>query len=273
MNDKLHVSRPRDRFFGVLSHLAIHHKTFVFIVVGLLTAGSLSCIPWLTIRTTRQGMAVKGLAEQVRFDNYMENFGTPTQLIVLLQGDTDKVKAAADDAAAALSLDKQWVHNVFYKVDLSALEKSGLYYLKKEDLEKARDFLQANKDWLTWLLSSKSLAEAFGHMSSFPGASGISAGKLETAIPILDAILVRWADFLSKPGQTSVELVPKELLEKLAGEEGGQSADGGYILGRDKRSALLSFNSRAISTMPALLCLSWPIAARPWRRRYRGIRA
>jgi len=229
----------RERFFGGLAALTIRHKVLLFSIVGVLTIASLISLFFLEIRTTRQGMTQKNLPEQIRFNRYMDNFGTTTQLVVLLEGQPDQVKAAADDAAAALSRDKQWVRNVFYRVDISTFEKSGLYYLKTEDLEKACAFLQDHRAWLSGLLSSRSLAVALDRMSTFPGAATSPSGVPGGVFPFLDALLGQWADFLEKPDQKKFELIPKDLAGKLAAEAGGQMTDGGYILGRDGKSALL----------------------------------
>ena len=239
MNNGQFKVTVRERFFGALAALTIKHKALVFAAVGILTASSLIAVPYLKIRTTRQGMAQENLTAQVRFNKYMDNFGTPTQLVLLLEGQTGQVKAAADAAAEALSRDKQWVRNVFYRVDSSAFEKSGLYYVNREYLEKARVFLQNHRDWLAQVLSSKSLAEALDRMSTFPGVSTAPIGELEGAFQFLNALLVQWADFLENPDQKKFELVPKDFADKLAAEAGGQMTDGGYILGRDGKSALL----------------------------------
>ena len=239
MNNGQSKVTVRERFFGALAALTINHKALVFTVVGILTASSLIAVPYLKVRTTRQGMAQENLTAQVRFNKYMDNFGTPTQLVLLLEGQQEQVKAAADAAAAALSRDKRWVRNVFYRVDISFFEKSGLYYLKTEYLEKARSFLQDHRAWLATVLSSKSLAEALDRMSTFPGASTIPSGELEGAFQYLDALLVQWADFLENPDQKKFELLPKVFADRLAADVGGQMTDGGYILGRDGKSALL----------------------------------
>src|SRR5512139_2288118 len=190
MNNGQSKVTVRERFFGALAALTINHKVLVFTVVGILTASSLIAVPYLKVRTTRQGMAQENLTAQVRFNKYMDNFGTPTQLVLLLEGQQEQVKAAADAAAAALSRDKRWVRNVFYRVDISFFEKSGLYYMKTEYLEKARSFLQDHRAWLATVLSSKSLAEALDRMSTFFGASSIPSGELDGAFQYLDALLV-----------------------------------------------------------------------------------
>ena len=239
MNNGQFKVTVRERFFRSLASLTINHKALVFAVVGILSAGSLIAVPYLKVRTTRQGMAQENLIAQVRFNKYMDNFGTPTQLVVLLEGQQDQVKAAADAAAAALSRDKQWVRNVFYRVDISFFEKSGLYYLKTEHLQKAHSFLQDHRPWLANVLSSKSLAEALDRISTFPGASSIPPAELEGAFQFLDALLVQWADFLVNSDQKKFELLAKDFADNLAAEAGGQMTDGGYILGRDGKSALL----------------------------------
>jgi predicted RND superfamily exporter protein len=238
----------RNRFFGALAGLSIRHKTIVFTLVGILTVASLICAPHLKILTTRQGMTRQDLPEQKRFNEYMENFGTPTQLVVLLEGDSARIKSAADDVAAALMSDRKWVRNVFYKVDISALEKSGLYYLKAEDLEKGRQFLDENQDWLRELSSSKSFAEALDAAGRFPKPAVAPTEDLEEPLKFLDSLLDQWSEFLSGAGRTKVELVPKSLADELTAKAGGaQASGGGYILGRDGRSALLFVQQSQVS--------------------------
>lgn len=230
----------RNRFFGALAGLSIRHKTIVFTLVGILTVASLICSPRLKILTTRQGMTREDLPEQQRYTRYMKNFGTPTQLVLLLEGDPARIKSAADDVAAALMRDKKWVRNVFYKVDISTLEKSGLYYLKAEDLEKGRKFLDDNQAWLRELSSSKSLADALGAASRYPKPSTPPVPDLEKPLKFIDFLMDQWSQFLSGTGRTKVDLFPKEVVDEMSKKAGGdQAAGGGYILGHGGRSALM----------------------------------
>ncbi len=129
----------RDRTLSALARLAsFSNGKAAYLVAAMLTLLSLLLLPRMEIHTTRQGMVREDLPVQADFLAYMREFGSPTQLVAVLEGETEEIKKAADAVAERLSQETDWVRNVFYRVDIDTFRRSALFYLPLEDLAAIR---------------------------------------------------------------------------------------------------------------------------------------
>jgi uncharacterized protein len=230
----------RDRIFLQFAEIAIHHRKALFAVVALLTLASLATFPFLKIRTTRQGMHPHDLPEQIRYERFLDEFGTTTQLVVLLEGDTDKIMAAADDVAAALTADPSWVRNIFYKVDLAFFEKEGLYFLSEENLEVFRDGLKQYAPTVAKAMQAATLSAAFDSMTDLSEGANVDPANAGEFLDGLDDVFAGWEKHLTGESTGPFELDRDKLAKffPMAGTE--MVGKGGYLIGKDGKSLLLT---------------------------------
>ncbi len=201
---------------------------------------SLILLPRLEIQTTRQGMVRDDLPVQAAFNDYMNDFGSPTQLVCMLEGDPGQVKAAADAVAGRLQVDPRWVRNVFYRVDLDAFRRAGLYYLTREQLEATHAYIAADPERTSLLLADRDLAGLLELLLRETGGTGLESIEhpaFSMAIDLLD----RWQEFLENgappPGP---DLFGS--LEALAADMRGAYSwidRDGYMLSEDRHAAFL----------------------------------
>ncbi len=231
----------RDRTLSALARLAcFRNGKAAYLGAAILTLVSLLLLPRMEIHTTRQGMVREDLPVQADFLAYMAEFGSPTQLVAVLEGESDDIKKAADAVAEKLSQETRWVRNVFYRVDVEAFRQSGLYFLPIEDLGAFRDFLAAEPARNRTLFVDQDLPALLGLADR--SASGASEGVLtHPVLGLAVAALDNWASLL-ETDEDQVELGLDHAIEELArgllGAETWVDPDG-YLLSTDHRLAFL----------------------------------
>ena len=86
-------------------------------------------------------IAVRELSVQARFLQFMEEFGAADNVIVILEGDQQRIRDLAPAVAAEIGAQRSWVKSVFYRVDLELFKKHALYYVPLDQLQRLEDFL------------------------------------------------------------------------------------------------------------------------------------
>jgi predicted RND superfamily exporter protein len=231
----------RDHIFDVLTRLASSRgRIVVYLLVILLTTVSLILVPRLEIQTTRQGMVREDLPVQAAFNDYMNDFGSPTQLVCMLEGEPDLVKAAADTVAGRLMADPRWVRNVFYRVDLDAFRRAGLYYLTREQLEAMRDYLAADPERAALLLAHRDLAGMLDLLLSEAGGTGQESIE-HPAFSMAGDLLDHWQDVLengASDGGPDLFLSLETMAADMRGAYSWIDREG-YMLSEDRHAAFL----------------------------------
>jgi len=238
----------RERFFSLLTSLATSGaRRAAYLLAAGLTVGAVFHHPQLEIQTTRQGMVSEDVPVQADLLAYMREFGTPTQLVMMLEGSPDEIRPAADAVAKALAHDPEWVRNVVYRVDMEAFRRAGLYYLSTDDLSAMRDFLAADPERTEALLAGRNLAGLLAQLEGLTGAASLDSLS-HPAVDQAEELLDAWGDALRDDADSLVRL--DRLLESaVAGGIGGGTwlDPEGYFLSDDGRLAFL-FVQQAQST-------------------------
>ena len=233
----------RKRLFQWLGALAASRRGWlVLLAAGLMSAVSLALVPQLPIHTTRDGLVSDQLPVQKRYIEYNRDFGTPNQLIVLLEGDPQVMRRATDAVAAALEKDDEWVKNVFYRIDYSALRKAGLYYLSQGDLTQLRDTLDEQSDLLTRMFAQGTWAAVLETIQEKTGSMSLDdikdKKKTDDAFAAVDHLLSQWQRFVENPEQATVDLGARSFGELASARE--QQVDSeGFLVGKDGRTFVL----------------------------------
>jgi uncharacterized protein len=234
----------RTRLFSALAKIAVSRAGIaVLIVAVLLTAISAVLGLRLPILTSREGMVSDELPVQKRYLEFLADFGTQNQLVVVLEGEPENVRAAADNIAVALKADENWVNNVVHKIDLSMFRKAGLYYLSIEELGQFRGELEKALPDLTAALANGSVVDLLKVAEGKARSVSVDAikddSKLDPAFEAAEELLTRWAKFLD--GEPGVNLdFAEEVLFKQAASRGDSAIDAnGYMIGNEGRMVML----------------------------------
>ena len=231
----------RDRTLSALARLAsFSNGKAAYLVAAMLTLLSLLLLPRMEIHTTRQGMVREDLPVQADFLAYMREFGSPTQLVAVLEGETEEIKKAADAVAERLSQETDWVRNVFYRVDIDTFRRSALFYLPLEDLTAIHDFLAEDPARNGALFVDRDLPALLGLGDR--SASGASEDVLTHPIlGLASTALETWAKTLvtnEEDVELGLDLAIEELARGMLGAETWVDPDG-YLLSTDHRLAFL----------------------------------
>lgn len=227
----------RKKFFDFLSKNAISSRgTWIIAFSAVLTVVSLFLIPRLPIYTSRDGMVDENLAVQKRYLDYNREFGTPNQLVLLVEGKQEKLRPAIDALAESLISNPEWVKNVFYKIDLEPIKKSGLYYVPLEDIKKLNDSLGEYTGLLSSMLENGSLADVLAELEKKTGEISPDDMKdekaLSTAFDMIDRLFSQWLSFLKTPEKAELT-IDDEIFGQVAADRDKSIDKNGYLIGKD----------------------------------------
>lgn len=233
----------RKKFFDFLSKNATSSRgTWIIVFSALLTIISLFLIPHLPIYTSRDGMVDEDLAVQKRYLEYNREFGTPNQLFLMVEGEPDKLRPAVDALAKSLVSNPEWVKNVFYKIDLEPIKKSGLYYIPLEDLTKVNDSLGEYTGLLSAMLENGSLADVLTELEKKTGEISPEDLKdkkaMATAFDAIDRLFAQWLSFLKTPDKAELT-IDDEIFGEMAAEQDKSIDKDGYLIGNDGRMYIM----------------------------------
>ncbi|NLH48328.1 MAG: MMPL family transporter [Myxococcales bacterium] len=234
----------RDKFYNFLSKCAT--TTIGWWVIGIalaMTLVSAFLMTRLPILTTREGMVDSKLAVQKRYLEFSKDFGAQNQLVILLEGDPVVTRAAATDLAEALLRDPQWVKNVFYRLDLATMRKSGLYYLSVDELQKMAAGLRDYQPLLSRALGEgtwNGLLAALETESARLSTTDVADKKaMLNGLEIFDLFLAEWQQYLETPATAKLDLGEKTFAQLVAKFGDSRADEQGYLIGNQGRMKIL----------------------------------
>jgi hypothetical protein len=137
----------RRRLLAGLAKIVVHRPWFVVGAGMVLTLVSLAMVPFLKVSTSRTNLLDEENPYQKQLVAFLNEFGSPNQLIGVIEGgDPEERRRAADELAQALEEETRLVRFVFYKVDLEEMKSRGLLYLPLKEIKRLRALLMNPKD-------------------------------------------------------------------------------------------------------------------------------
>ncbi|RMG19974.1 MAG: hypothetical protein D6729_03910 [Deltaproteobacteria bacterium] len=189
----------RDRFLAGLARLTTHHPRRVLAAAVLLTLASAYLAAGLQLELSIGKQLPEDAPERRLLEYANENFGGMDLLFVVIRGtkDRERLAAAADRAAEALSKIEGYVAQVFHSVDLSFFRDRALLYSRPKDLRALLERLDGGGSGaraLRALFSASRLGTLLGAAgtlmeSEIVESEGIAEGDSQEAVRWLDALL------------------------------------------------------------------------------------
>ncbi len=132
----------RDRFLRAIAETSVHNPGRVLVVVLVMTAFAGALVPGLEIDASHSAMFDQEAAYVRAFDAFLARYGSPNQLVVMVEGGTeearrkvidaalDRLPAAGDGVCDASGLAKQpgCVAEVSGRIDLDRIGERALLY-------------------------------------------------------------------------------------------------------------------------------------------------
>ena len=229
----------QEKLLDLVFRLARDHRKRILIAFGVLTLACGGLATRLTISTSQKALTPPKHPVQVDYQKFSDEFGAADSLIVVLEGDPDTVRGAADYFATEFRSEKSWVKNVFYKVDLDFFKNRAPLFVPPEALQRGAEILAKQRSLIekaaqisNLTLILKNIEDGFSkpELSFHPDAAlGILTG--------IDELFAEWGRWIGDPGRHRIDL-----LQRLF--TAGRSADAmvksrGYLVSRDGRMCFI----------------------------------
>ena len=125
----------RDRLLSWWGDFAYRRAGTVLIIIVLLTAGLATISPKLEMTTRWVDMMPEHDPMTVEFNNILDKYSSASNVVVVVQGEEDKIKAFAERLAPQVAELTDLVKRVQYKVETDYLSEHGFMLIKENDLK------------------------------------------------------------------------------------------------------------------------------------------
>ena len=142
----------RDKILSKLAKLHANHPWRMLIAVIAVTIICIILASGIQITPKWSDMLPKGDKRTAEFDRILDEFVSASSIVIVVQGEEEKIKAFADNIAPKLlapitnpkkkTEKKVYVRRVDYKQDLDFIRNHGFALIKESDLKNMRDIFQ-----------------------------------------------------------------------------------------------------------------------------------
>ena len=237
------------KLLSLLYRLALHHRRKIYGAMALLVPLALLASSRLTISTSQKALLKPDHPVQLEYQAFVDEFGAADALIAVVQGeDPEVLKSAAEALATALRERREWVRNVFYRVDPSILTSKAPYFASAEDLRRAKDFLAAHPDAAALLdfvpengarVDAAALLERMtSDKSALVPPPWLPPDKFPSAVRLLAKALGEWRTLVADGPQAALPS-PLEAWMASAAASDPRMEGGGWLASRDGRMLFL----------------------------------
>jgi len=219
----------------------------ILIIMALISIILGAFIPHLKISSSQQDLIPRNHPEQAKFLAFQKKFGVSDNLIVVLEGDSDALKACADDFASEIEKQHTWVKSVFYKIDASVLIRSAPLYFSRKDLRKMLHLLENKKNIIYKIQKISNLYDLLKETTdSFKDPNTeISIDTATKIVSFFNALFLEWNQWLSNPNQIKLRLAEKLPLDEFP--QLRMLQHGGYLFSRDFKMLYILIQPRSYS--------------------------
>ncbi len=158
----------REQALKKIAKVIYQQYPFIIVVAVLLAIASLGLTGlFLKTKTGRIDLVSEKNPASKRFLNFLEEFGSPDDLVLIFAGgDAQHRQKAAQHLAQNLAQEKKWIETVFYRVPLDFFKKRGLFYLDTATLQNLDHSLAQLETFLAQTKGGLSLASLFDQVDS-----------------------------------------------------------------------------------------------------------
>ncbi len=220
----------REKIFKTLSHWASEHPGRTLLAFGIITLIALGIGSKLELKLRWSDLLPEKDPSVQEFNKIIENYSSASSIILVIQGDEDRIKSFADEVAGPIST-AEGVKWVTYKVDEGFVRNHGLMLMRTKDLRNSQD-----------LFSDLSLEPFLAHVNDNLERTYVysedeerlsTKEKTDEAVMALDGIFF-WLNAMRGyfGGQGNPELAREAVDRMTVGEL--------YFLSYDKRTLLMT---------------------------------
>jgi len=223
-----------------LGRWIVGHAWWVVIAAVVVSGISVALLPQLDILTARSALYPPDNPVNIRFQDFLNDFGTTGSLIAVLEGEPESLGPFADAYAEELAKESDVIADVFYKADLEFFADRAFLYLSLNQLEKLRERVvehrQRIEDFgrINGLLP---LLQKFGEANATAGfEENIDIATAKRILKVAGELFEEIEAWLDDPDRTEIELIEKLFAEELSGREIDKE---GYLRSHDRKLLFL----------------------------------
>lgn len=228
---------------GMLRRLGrwiFHHAWWIVAATAVVTIAAAALLPNLDILTARTALYPPDNDVNIRFQEFLDDFGTTGSLIAVLEGNPDDLGPFAEAFAGELAKEQDVVADVFYKTDLDFFASRAFLYLSLDQLERLRDRVVEHQEKIESfgrLNGLLPLLEKFGQANATTGFNeNIDIATAQRILAVADQLFEEIDAWLVEPDRTRIELLEKLFADELSGRNIDRE---GYLRSRDKKLLFL----------------------------------
>jgi uncharacterized protein len=209
-------------------------------VLGFVILASLAGAGMATrtrISTSQRDLVPAKHPTQKAYLDFVKEFGAADSLIVVLDGQPDVLKPAADALAAQLRPQTQFVKSIFYKIDLGLMLNRAPFYLPLDKLQEARSRLTQQQALLQQAAGIHNLPDLLGAIDQGFGRSELALDPvaINAILSGVGGLFSEWKAFVEDPNRRELGLSAV-----LAGKDvPAVVRSGGYLTSHDGRMLFL----------------------------------
>ena len=219
--------------------LALKRGKLMLIIMVVLTIIMGCFIPTLSISSSRKKLISSSHPEQVRYLQFMDEFGTADNLIVILEGDTETLKSSADIFADELLKEKKYVNSVFYKMNVDILIDHALMFIPTDELKTGIHFIKKEYPMIKKISRLNNLMAILKQLQAETKFQDVKINPEAAPVVLngMNAFFKEWRLWIEDPSRHSIKVLDK--LMRPGSQEESVIRGEGYLFSRDFRMLFL----------------------------------
>lgn len=225
----------QEKLLELIYRLGARHGRALLIAFALLTVVAGGIATRLTISSSQQALLPPTHPVQRQYQEFVAEFGSVDSLIVVLEGEPETLKGAAELFANELRSERAWVRNLFYRIDLSLFLDRALLFASTEQLERGREVLEKQRSLVARSARITSLDAMLGQLETGFSQPGLEfhPEAVGTLLRGIDELLAEWRRWVVEPERKQIDAIAGLL---AAGRDANPVLEsGGYLASHDGR--------------------------------------
>ena len=226
----------RDRMLEALARGVTQHPRRVLAAAAALTLVSFFGLARLDVLTSRAALYPADVPVNQRFEAFLDDFGTPSNLIVVLDGPSEALGPFSEELAAELKARPELIRDVFYKLDLDFFREHGFLFLPLPELRRVHQEVIAHPDEVAAFNELNGLMPL---LAAFTEASGpeVRDGEaidLDTArqlVAVGRELFAEWLRWIRDAEADDIQILERLFVSELSSRR--QSNVDGYLRSDD----------------------------------------
>ena len=229
-----------ERTLRYLGRWIVSHAWWVVVAALVISGASVALLPHLDILTARSALYPPDNPVNIRFQEFLDDFGTTGSLIAVLQGEPEILGPFADAYADELAKETAVIADVFYKADLDFFADRAFLYLSLDQLERLRKRVVEQRDQIESfgrINGLLPLLQKFGDADASAGfEENIDIATAKRIIEVAEQLFEEIEAWVDTPDRTEIELIEKLFAEELSGRDMDRE---GYLRSHDRKLLFL----------------------------------